>query len=309
MIFLIILLYITQISTSPPKAKDTSQLNDYKIACAVRKAVRQADSTLLNDHSLTGWRDYPKVAALDLQSQLQPLVLIKFDEDVSFRNQLKTIIRWENQWRKRPTEHFIYYYRWDKPPPEIILEVQDAHFNELANLFQIETSEKIPFRYDLDVDSSIVYPYDDLRGGIVSPQPFDLKNGALALLYFLNSEPVSLLAPLSKIYGSYFQNPSTSQAYYLTCAKELSDQEYISALNLYKKRGFESSECQEWYSAYLFVYELDQKFGPAQIAQFLSKISIEMTEDDFLKTFNEIFEMSLPEFENNFRPKESVKKM
>ncbi len=287
-------------NTSTPSPNGSVKLNDFKIARAVRKAVRNADSTLLNDSSLNAWRDYLKVAALELRLQLQPLVLIKFDEDIGFRNQLKTIIEWESLCQTRITEHFIYYFKWDKPLPEMILQVQDAHYNELAKLFQIEALEKIPFRYDLTVDSCTVFPYEDLRGGIVSPYPFDLKNGALAIFSFLNSESFSLLEPLSIIYGSYFQNPSTSLAYYENCLKEVNSRGYIPAANLFTLTKFDNSSSQEWFSAYAFAFRLIQKYGPPKIAHFLSQINSEMSLAEFQNTFNDIFGLSLSEFEKEF---------
>ncbi|MFQ5823930.1 MAG: hypothetical protein ACE5JB_07740 [bacterium] len=284
-----------------PGLSVSNKLNELKIARAVRKAVRDADTTLLKSPTLAPWRDYLKIAALNLETNLQPLVLIKFDEDISFRNQLKTIIEWESQWQKRETDHFIYYYRWDQPPPEIILEVQDAHFNEIVKLFQIEALEKIPYRYDLTAKEGKVFPFEDLRGGIISPQPFDLQKGALTIFYFINSEPPFLFEPLSRIYGNYFQNPSTSQAYYKMCLDEIQKNGYVSAVKLFKKHAIGDSLTQDWYSSYAFVYAINQKFGPAKIAQFVALIKSYMEAVEFQKAFEEIFGTSLTEFEEIFR--------
>lgn len=83
------LVALTFLNVLTPHANDASQPNDLKIAQVVRKAVRDADSTLLHTTVLGNWRDYLKIAAIDLEIELQPLVLIKFDEDMSFRTQLK----------------------------------------------------------------------------------------------------------------------------------------------------------------------------------------------------------------------------
>lgn len=284
----------------PSELRISERINELKIAQAIRKAVRDADTTLLHSPTLGPWREYLKIAALDLDPNLQPLVLIKFDEDISFRNHLKAIIGWERGWLKRETEHFIYYYRWDQPPPEIVLKVQDAHFNEIVRLFQIEALEKIPYRYDLTADEGQVFPFEDLRGGIVSPQPFDLQKGALAIFYFINTEPPFLLEPLAHIYGNYFQNPSTSVAYYEMCMSEIEKHGYVSASKLYPKRNFNDFLDQDWHSSYAFVYTMDQKFGPAKIAQFLARINCNMAAEQFQEAFEEIFGTSLIEFEKAF---------
>ncbi len=290
----------------PPLASSTDQINERKMARAVRQAVRDADSTLLHASTLAPWREYLKIVALNLQADLQPLVLIKFDEDVSFRNQLKTLIEWERQWQKKETEHFIYYYRWDQPPPEFILEVQDAHFNEIAKLFHIEAEEKIPYRYDLTVEEGEVYPFEDLRGGIVSAQPFDLQKGVLAILYFINSEPASILRPLSRIYGDYYQNRSTSAAYYEMCMDEIQKNGYISADKIYRNRDFEKFSDQEWYSSYAFVYTINQEYGPEKIAQFLARVNASTETAQFHKAFEETFGVGLTEFEKNFTVKKNT---
>jgi hypothetical protein len=294
---------------TPLRLNPSNQVNELKIAQAVRKAVRDADSTLLRSPTLGPWREYLKIAALNLDSDIQPLVLIKFDEDVGFRHQLRTIIEWERQWQKRETEHFIYYYRWDQPPPEIIIEVQDAHFNEIVKLFQIQALEKIPYRYDVTAEEGKVFPFEDLRGGIISQYPFDLQKGALAIFYLINSESPFLLKPLSRLYGNYFKNPSTAKAYYDMCMEEIQKNGYISANKLYPKSDFKEFSKQEWYSSYVFVYNLKQKFGPAKIAQFLDQIRGDMEVAQFQKAFEETFGISLAEFEKNFAVKNTAIKM
>ena len=307
-VFITVIIGVLSIS-GPLQTNRPDQSNELKIMRAVRKTVRDADSTLLQSQKLTPWREYLKIIALNLESYLQPLVLIKFDEDISFRNQLKTVIEWEFHWEKKETEHYIYYYRWDEPPHEIIFEIQDAHFNEIANKFQIQGPEKIPYRYDLTAEECKVYPFEDLRGGIVSSQPFELQKGALAILYFINSEPPSLLEPLARIYGSYYQNPSTSQAYYEMCLSEIQKTAYISAETLFPKYNFSNSPTLEWYSSYAFVYEINREFGAVKIAEFLSQVKCQMEVAKFRQTFEETFGVSLHEFENRFKVRKAAIKM
>jgi len=275
----------------------------------MRKAVKSADSTLLKSTLLSNWREYLKISTVDLDVELQPLLLIKFDEDMAFRKQLKTIIDWQCNWLQKETEHFIYYYRWDQPPPEIVLGIQEIHFKALVKLFKIEIPEKIPFRYDLTAERSTVFPFQDLRGGIVSPQPFDLEKSALAIFYFINSEPPSIVEPLVRIYGSYFQNPSTSEAYYEHCLKEIKKNEYISALNLYRQDDISNFTRRDWFSSYAFVYGLNQNFGPDKLAQFLSNVNCQIIETEFQNAFKETFGISLPEFESHFHQQSAVLKM
>ncbi len=286
---------------------NATRFNDYKIARSVRRAVRMADSTLLHTSSMKVWRDYLKVACSDLDVQLHPLLLIKFDEDVRFRRQLQTIVQWERQWHKRETAHYIYYYRWDQPPPELILEVQEAHFNEISRLFEIEPEEKIPFRYDLSVNENVVYPFDDLRGGIVSAQPFDLESGALALLYFVSRAPLELLKPVARIYGRYFQNPSTAEAYYRSCLHQIDTKGYTSILTLFED-AVADQKTPSPPSHYVFIYELDRQFGPKKLVQFLRKVDREDPPAEVVAHFSEVFGQPLSEFESQFQ-ENTTKKM
>lgn len=303
------ILLLSVLNSNPSIKNDSSNPDELKIAQVMRMAVKSADSTLLKSTLLGNWREYLKISTIDLDVGLQPLLLIKFDEDMAFRNQLKTIIDWQCNWLQKETEHFIYYYRWDEPPPEIILEIQEVHFKELTKLFEIEIPEKIPFRYDLTAEQSTVFPFQDLRGGIVSPQPFDLEKSALAILYFINSEPPSILEPLVRIYGSYFQNLSTSQTYYEYCLKEIKKTEYISALNLYRQDDISNFTSRDWFSSYAFVYELNHQFGPRQLAQFLSNVNSRISETEFQNAFRETFGISLPEFESRYQQQSAVFKM
>ncbi len=294
-------------SSTIAAVNDSSIFNDHKIARVVRKAVREADPNLLKPNSFNSWRDYLKIAAIDLTPELQPLVLIKFDEDISFRNQLKTIIEWENQWDVKETDHYLYYYRWDQPPPDLILELQELHFNELSRLFKIKPLEKIPYRYDHSVAESTVYPFEDLRGGIVSPQPFDFEKGALAILYCINSEPAFLLEPLARIYGGYFQNPATARAYYEKCLLEITKHGYVSAEQLFTQRQLDDGSSPEWFSSYVFVFDLTQQFGPLKTAQLLARISADMPANNFRDTFQAVLSIPLTDFEGRYQMDSTAK--
>jgi len=303
------ILLLSLLVSHPSIKNDSSNPDELKIAQVMRKAVKNADSTLLKSTLLANWREYLKISTIDLDVELQPLLLIKFDEDMAFRKQLKTIIDWQSNWLQKETEHFIYYYRWDQPPPELILEILEIHFKALAKLFAIEIPEKIPFRYDLTAEHSTVFPFQDLRGGIVSSQLFDLEKSALAIFYFINSEPPSILEPLVRIYGSYFQNPSTSEAYYEHSLREIKKKKYTSALNLYRQDDISNFTSPDWFSSYAFVYGLNQQFGPEKLAQFLSNVNCQKPETEFQNTFQEIFGISLPEFESRYQQSDALIKM
>lgn len=296
---IIALILFSVFNLTLPVSNDESQPSDYKIARAVREAVRNADPELLKSTLTGNWREYLKLAAMELDMELQPLVLIKFDEDISFRNQLKKIVEWEANWQRQETRHYIYYYRWDHPLPELILEVQDVHFQEICSHFGIELEEKIPYRYDLEITEGKVYPFEDLRGGIVSCQPFDLEKAALAILCSVNPDMRHLTEPLARIYGSYFQNESTSQAYYESCLQKVKTGGYRRAAEFLADATIESSETQSWYSAYTFGYKLNEQFGPQKIAEFLRATRGKMDEASIAAAFKQTFEIELTEFENN----------
>ncbi len=297
------------LNATPNSINDSTEINDQKIAQVVRNAVRQADASILNLNAFSAWRDYLKIAALDLDPQLQPLLLIKFDEDISFRNQLKNLIEWESKFQHKETDHYIYYYRWDQPPPDVILEVQDAHFNELARLFKITALEKIPYRYDLNAAEGAVYSYSDLRGGVISSQPIDLEKCALAILHLINSESTFMLKPLSIIYGSFFHNSATAQSYNEKCLREIFRSGYVGAETLMTIKKLNNSSSPESFSAYAFVFELNQEFGAGKIARLLSNIYGDMPGEDFRDAFQQVFEMDLSEFEKHFLMENIEKKL
>ncbi|MFQ5649867.1 MAG: hypothetical protein ACE5IY_07985 [bacterium] len=290
-------------------SNDSAQPDDTKIARAIRQAVRDAEPELLKSTLTGSWREYLKIAAMDLEMQLQPLVLIKFDEDISFRNQLKKIIEWEANWHRKETKHYVYYYRWDQPLPELILEFQDAHLQEVCEQFGITIDEKIPYRYDLEDEDGTVYPFEDLRAGIVSPHPFDLEKAALAIFSSVNSGLKGMIQPLARLYGSYFQNGSTAQAYYDNCLQVIKTRGYRSPLELLPMRDFDANESQDWHSAFAFVYQLDKQFGPKKIKEFLSRANSDMSQDELQEEFEQVFETSITEFESSLEFYPSVEKL
>ncbi len=285
----------TFINLTLSPSDDTSKTTDLQIATTVRQAVREADEELLKSTLLGSWREYLKLAAMDLDIQLQPLVLIKFDEDISFRNQIKKLIEWQAEWDQKETEHYIYYYRWDHPLPELILGVQDAHFQELSRIFGLDLKEKIPYRYDLEVDESVVFPFDDLRGGITSPYPFDLGLATRAMLSSFAPNLTCFTEPMARIYGDYFQNPSTAEAYYDTCVETARTQGFTPMLQLFQDaEGRPDTE----YCSFAFVYQLDRQFGPRKIIQFLKTTTSESSKEEFSAAFEQTFSVSLSEFES-----------
>ncbi len=284
-------------SSSISSPSDSSQPADVEIARSIRAAVRDADQELLSATILGDWRDYLKVAAINLDLQLQPLLLIKFDQDVRFRAQLKQLIEWESHWVRMESEHYIYYSRPEQPIPELLLGIQDAHFQELTGRFAVTLAEKIPYRYDLTVDAGRVHPFDDLRGGIVSSQPFDLESAALAIFKSINPDIPFLTAPLAKIYGSHYQNQPTSEAHFTHCMRKLKTSGYVSFLQGRSQQEPESLADATRSSAYAFVFKLTERFQPPQITQFLAAVKSEMSEAQVLEAFQAAFNVTLAEFE------------
>ncbi len=306
-LFALSLLAIICINAS--EANDSTYHNDFRIARVVRKAVRDADSTLLHSPTLQSWREYLKIAAMELNYQLQPLVLIKFDEDIAFRNQLKALIEWERDWKHTETDHYIYYYRWDHPLPELILQIQEAHFNEVSKRFGVTATEKIPYRYDITAGEGTVYPFDDLRGGIVSAQPLDLEKATEAILNFVDNEPPSLIRPLCRIYGGFFQNESTADAYYQRCLQTLKQLGYVSALDLYQANDFRQPSERQWASAYAFAYDLDKEFGSERVAELLRRVHCKTSKTEFQKAFESVIGVELSTFERRYVLKQAADKL
>ncbi len=306
---LLIILLFFSVSFAVEAADDSSHLNDYQIARVVRQAVRDAEPELLNSSLIGAWRNYLKLVALDLEFQTQPLILIKFDEDVNFRNQLKKIIEWEVRSEKQETDYYIYYYDWDNPIPEVILGVQDAHYQEIVKLFSIRIDEKLPYRYELSAEQGLFFPLEDLRGGIISPNPFDLENTAHTIFSYVNSQLPCVTQPLSKIYGSYFNNPSTSRAYFEKCLEQVKLHGYYSMADLFERNNTLVEGTPEWFSAYAFVYLLDQNFTPPKLTKFLKTVHSEMTKSEFIEVFAQSFGKTLAELELNNAFQQHVEKL
>ncbi len=306
---LLFLLLIFCASSAVETADDSSHSNDYEIARAIRQAVRDADHELLNSSLIGAWRNYLKLVAMDMNLQTQPLILIRFDEDANFRTQFKKIIEWQISLERKETRNFIYYYDRESPIPEVILGVQDAHFEEITKLFSINIDEKLPYRYDLTEKQDRFYPLEDLRGGVVSANPFALEKAAQVIFSYVNSQVPCITQPLSKIYGDYFENPATSKAYYEKCLEEIKLHGYYSMADLFAhKEGLVESE-QEWFSAYAFVYLLDQNYKPQEITKFLESVNSEMTKFEVISIFEQTFGKTLAEVELNNAFQQHVKKL
>lgn len=287
---------------------DADKKSALKIARTVRQAVRDADSTLLHASNLIAWRDYLKIAALDLDQQIQPLVLIEFDSDAAFRNQLKTLIAWERIYQKQETERYIYYHRPEEPVAPVICELQDAHCNELIKQFNFEPEEKIPYRYDPQVEAGRVFPFEDLRGGVVAPLPVDLHSGALAFFYQIDTAPAFVMQPLAQMYGTYFQNPGTSEAHFQVSMQQIQKLGYVEAEVLCGMQDIDPSDPRTWHSAFAFVYEMDRVFGPAALAGFIDGLDEHMLPTEMPAHFEATFDMQLSLFEDRFRVSETAKK-
>jgi len=291
------LIVLSPLSAEPA---DTSANQDYEISRVVRKAVRQAPQELLKTTVLADWREYLKVVGRELTPETQPLLLIKFDEDSGFRSQLKTIIEWQRDWQRRETEHYIFYFHPDLPIPELLVDILDGHFNEVAKLFDIADVGKIPYRYDVAATAGKVYPYEDLRAGIVSTNPFDFQRAALAIFYSINAEPPLLLKPLAHIYGAYFQNQATAQAYYDRCRTEIERERYVSATQLYQVTDFDGLTGMAWCSAYAFVFDLLKEFGAVKVKAFLGAINCRMAQQAFEQAFSRHFGVTVEAFEKRY---------
>ncbi len=270
-----------------------------QISHVIRNAVMSADSSLLESSVLSDWRDYLKAAVQELPSELQPIFLIKFDQDTDFRHQLKTIIELNRNWEKKEIQHFIYYYRKENPPPEILLGLLDSYFNEIAQLFKLDKIEKIPYCYDVDTQKNRVYPFDDLRAGVVSANPFDFENVANAMFYSISSRPAFFIKALTKMYGTYFQNRAAANAYDDKCLEMIKPHNYVSVKQLYPLTA-DALMDQFWYSTYAFTYSLVTEFGEVRIKEFLQETACSQGFDAFQMLFSQHFQQSITDFETRF---------
>ena len=70
------ILLLSLLVSHPSIKNDSSNPDELKIAQVMRKAVKNADSTLLKSTLLANWREYLKISTIDLDVELQPLLLI-----------------------------------------------------------------------------------------------------------------------------------------------------------------------------------------------------------------------------------------
>ncbi len=281
----------------------SARSTDLEIARSLRTVVRHADADLLNSAVLSVWRDYLMLSASNLDAKLQPLLLIKFDRDVAFRNQFKELISWESEFEKQETEHGLYYYRWHEPVPRLFLAAMDSLIGSISNQFSLPKTEKIPYRYDPTIAATKFYPFDDLRGGIFSNQPLALRELALAAFKAACPHLDFMTSPLSLMYGTFFQNAAASLNYYRKCNAQVEIEGYTSAIDLYALPADEiddSGRC----SAYVFVYRLCDQFSPAKVGILMQSIDDQTPAEEFALAFERIFGMTLQHFEvgSGFRP-------
>lgn len=283
--------------------------DDAEIARAVRQAVRNADSTLLAASWLEGWRDYLKIAAMDLDMRLQPLVLIRFDEDISFRQQLRHLIERESQYQSKESEHFVFYFKWDSPVPDLLLATQDAYAQKLMELFAIKLDEKIPYLYDPMSEQSGSLALSELHGGIISNQPVNLEKSAETILETLSSELPFVTIPLAQLYGRFYQSGAEAADYFEKCLIEINNTGYLSAAELFQAQPITDLDDPAWYSAFAFTYELNETYGPTKVGEFLAAARKCLIRDDLLRSFEQVFGESLRDFEIKYLLTQSADKL
>ena len=302
-----IILYISILNAAFSSPIQSPCSKNAQISHVIRNAVMRADSSLLESSVLSDWRDYLKAAVQELPSQLQPIFLIKFDQDTGFRHQLKAIIELNRNWEKRETQHFIYYYRKENPPPKILLGLLDSYFNEIAQLFKLDNIEKIPYCYDVDTQKNKVYPFDNLQAGVVSANPVDFENAANTIFYALSSRPAFFIKALTKIYGTYFQNHTAAKSYYDKCLEMVKPHKYVPVKQLYPLTA-DALMDQGWYSAYAFTYSLVTEFGEVKVKEFLQDIACNQGFNAFQTLFSQHFQKSITDFETRFTQAETADK-
>jgi len=275
----------------------SSHTPDFEIARSVRAVVQNAGPDLLSSTVLNTWREHLMVAAANLAPALQPLILIKFDQDIAFRSQFKELIAWEARLEKRETAHFIYYYSLEQPVPGLLLSAMETHFRSVTDLFGLEPDEKIPYRFVPGVKKTTFFRFDDLRGGIVSNQQLDFHACAQAIFSAINPNAALMTQPLARMYGTFFQNEAAGKAFYEKCVSELSQTGYTSALQLYVLHG-DSLDAAAQASAYAFVYRLHEEYGAGKVGQFLHAVHDKMPQNEFLTKFENVFGTSLIAFED-----------
>lgn len=279
------------------------QANDIQIAGVVRHAVQLADSTLLHSSLNEGWRDYLKLMSLELKAELQPLLLIKFDEDVAFRTKLKAIIRREARFDRLETEHFIYYYEPGMKPSETTLELLEAHCNSFLAESGIRIAEKIPYVYSQG--EGVVVPFDELDAGIVSPEPLDFARSIEAILNFVNEGSCFLHGPLAIIYGDCFRNPALIERHLSLCEAETKQMATLSVFDIWA--AFRTGEVSPEQKAFAFVFahSLLREFDLPAVVSFSRELRSVETLTDFDEACRIVFGRTLADLEMQAFPPDS----
>jgi hypothetical protein len=267
--------------------------------------VQLADSTLLRNSLSDGWRDYLKLMSLELNAELQPLLLIKFDEDIAFRTKLKAIIRREAGFDREDAEHYLYYYSPGMKPPETTFELLEAHCNSFLTEGDITVWEKIPFVYSRTTDKTIVLPFEELDAGIQSPESLDFRGSILAILNFVNADAGFLNEPLAKVYGDFFQNSAQVEQHLSLCLEELGQTDSLSAFVSWQ--AFRESKVLPSHQAFAFIFvnTLLREFNLAMVVSFSRELWSVEGESEFDQACLTIFGHTAAELEMRAIPQDS----
>jgi len=271
-----------------------------------RIAVLDASPDLLKQPLNSGWRQYLKLVALNLEVSIQPLVLMKFDEDVKFRRRLQQLIDRELNLEKEESDSFIFYFNKGAPLPKTAITQLEKQYHKITNAFQIALNEKITYCYEADADLVEVYPPADLLAGILTRTAPDFTRTAAYIFYGIAPEFKFMAFPLISIYGEYFENPAAAKSHYQNCLAQIDSNGYISPfMQAHENLDTKNHNSKINKSAFVFTYKLLKKYNAGKVSELITMAKTTPDSLSLALKFAKIFGVTVPEFEKSFARKSS----
>lgn len=279
------------------------ELEEVKLAKLVRSLIdslcqRRICENLISQLQIIVTRD-----VVPLDSSLGNRILNKLSRDSSFVKDCLYVADLKRNWKAVAGKHFIFYFKNSDVPDTSKMREWDEHFEKLANTFDIDFSEKVPYKIDPSEKYGRSFAPWEVQWGIRWRRLADSFHELVHIMLFKYSDVPFFHEPLAFIYGTYKGDFRVVNEHWSEYEKTISDSGYVSATELFHFPQLVGLYKSKRASAFYFVYQLLIKHGIEKLLTFMERTPWESSETDFAQNFQKIYGLALKRIEEDILTK------
>jgi hypothetical protein len=271
--------------------------NEIRLYDTVRRLIPSVAETLPSDDLIANLKTMTVNSVMPTDPVSAQGILIKLDEDSSFIADCRYLADLYQNWHKKESRHFIFFYQIDQEPTSSETAFWDQEFDRLARLFHNDIQNKIVFIIDPKEPYGRCFPPWGVLWGIRQKALGENPHELVHLMLFKYSDVPFFHEPLAFMYGTDLGDPNRIADSFGKYAQLVADSGYVTSADIFHFPQIIGLDKKAWASSFFFMQKVIEKYGIEKLLLFMRETPWSKNRDEFIGNFKTIFGNELEEFE------------